>query len=75
MDDTRTINRRRSVSGIIHTLVGVAILCKVQIWPATASDYTDVEIRCMYGVVNKAKDFRRYMEALELHTGAPTVHW
>ena len=35
------LNRRYSVSGIIHTFLGVSILCKVQIQLDTASDYTD----------------------------------
>ena len=34
------LNRRRSVSGIIHNLLGVAVWCKVQIQPYVASDYT-----------------------------------
>ena len=46
-DHARIINRRRSVSGIIHTLLGVAVCWKVQIQPAIASDSTDGEIRCM----------------------------
>ena len=29
----------------------------------------------MHRSFNKASDFRRYMESLALHTGAPTVHW
>ena len=29
----------------------------------------------MYRVVEKTKVIRRYMEALELHTDAPTVNW
>ena len=29
----------------------------------------------MYKAVKKTKVIRRYMEALALHTGAPTVHW
>ena len=29
----------------------------------------------MYKAVKKNKVIRRYMEALELHTGATTVHW
>ena len=40
-----------------------------------ASDSTDGEIRCMYKAVKKTKVIRRYMEALALYTGAPTVHW
>ena len=40
-DHARIINRRRSVSGIIHTLLGVAVFWKVQIQPAIASDSTD----------------------------------
>ena len=33
-DHARILNRRRSVSGIIHTLLGVAVFWKVQIQPA-----------------------------------------
>ena len=69
------LNRRRSVLGIIHTLLGVAVCWKVQIQPAISSDSTDGEIRCMYKAVKKTKVIRRYMEALALSTGAPTVHW
>ena len=29
----------------------------------------------MYKAVNKTKVIRRYTEDLELHTGAPTLHW
>ena len=29
----------------------------------------------MYNASKKTKAIRRYMEALVLHTGAPTVHW
>ena len=29
----------------------------------------------MYKSVKKPKVIRKYMEALALHTGAPTVHW
>ena len=29
----------------------------------------------MYKAVKKTKVIQRYMEALTLHTGAPTVHW
>ena len=29
----------------------------------------------MYKDVKKNKIIRRYMEALALHSGAPTVHW
>ena len=46
-DHARILNRRRSVSGIIHTLLGVAVLWKVQIQQAIASESTDGEIRCM----------------------------
>ena len=74
-DHTRILNRRRSVSGILHDLLGVAVCWKLQTQTAIASDSTDGEIRCMYRAVKKTKAIRRYMEALELHTGAPTVHW
>ena len=43
--------------------------------PDVASYYTDGEIRFMYNASKKTKAIRRYMEALVLHTGAPTVHW
>ena len=39
-DHARIINRRRSVSGIIYTLLGVAVCWKVQIQPAIASGST-----------------------------------
>ena len=74
-DHARILNRRRSVSGIIHTLLGGAVCWKVHIQPAIASDSTDGEIRCMYKAVKKTKVIRRYMEALALYTGAHTVHW
>ena len=74
-DHAIIINIRRSVSGIIHTLLGVAVYWKVHIQLAIASDSTDGEIRYMYKAVNKTKGIRRYMEALSLITGAPKVHW
>ena len=61
--------------GIIHTLLDVAVCWKVKIQPAIESDSTDGEIRCMYKAVKKTKVIRGYMEALALHTCAPTVHW
>ena len=60
-DYARIINRRRSVFGIIHTILGVSICWKAQIRPDIASDSTDGEIRCMYKAVKKTKVFRRYM--------------
>ena len=48
-------NRRRSVSDIMHTLIVISILCKVQIQPSLASDSTDVEIRYMYKAVKNTK--------------------
>ena len=53
------LNIRRSVSVIIHTLLGVAVCWKVHIHPTIASDSDDVEIRCMYKAVNKTKVIRR----------------
>ena len=41
IDHARILNIRRSVSGIIHTLLGVTVCWKVQIQPAIASDSTD----------------------------------
>ena len=75
MDHARIINRRRSVSGIIHNLLGVAVYWKVQIQPDISSEFTDGEIRCMYKTVKKTKVIKRYMEPLELQNGAPTEHW
>ena len=43
----RIINTIRSVSGIIHTLLGVTVCWKLHIQPAIASDSTDGEIRYM----------------------------
>ena len=39
-DHARILNRRRSVSGIIHTLLVVAVCWKVQIQPAIESEST-----------------------------------
>ena len=74
-DHARIINRRRSVSGIIHTLLGVSVCWKIHIQLDIASESTDGEIRCMYKDVNKTKVIWIYIEALAVHTGAPTVHW
>ena len=74
-DHARIINRRRSVLCIIHTLLGVSVFWKAQIHPAIEYDSTDGEVICMYKAVNKIKVIRRYMEALSIYTGAPTVHW
>ena len=60
--------------GIIHNLIGVAVICKVQIQPSVASESDYVEMRLMYKYVNKTKEIWRYMEALSLHTGSPTVN-
>ena len=47
VDHTIFLNIRLSVSGIIHTLLGVSVCWKVQIQPAIESDSTDGEIICM----------------------------
>ena len=47
-DHARILSKRRSVSGIIHTLPGVAVFWKVHIQPDIASDSADGEVRCMY---------------------------
>ena len=75
MDHAIFINRRRSVSGIIHTLIGVVVCWKVEIQPDIASDSTDREIRYMYKAVNKTNIIRRYMKALALQNGATVAHW
>ena len=74
MYHTRILNRRRSVSVILHTLIGVAVCCKVQIQPDVASECTGGEIRFMYKAVNKTKVIKRYMEAIALYTGEITEH-
>ena len=40
-DHARILNRRRSLSGIIYTLLGVAVFWKVHIQPAIDSESTD----------------------------------
>ena len=74
-DNARILKIRLPVLGIIHTLVGVSVCWKLQTQPAIESDSSDGEIICIYKAVKKTKVIRRYMEALELYTGAPTVHW
>ena len=69
------INRIRSVSVIIHTLIGFAVFWIVHIQPSVAYDSTYGDIICVYKYINKIKAIHRYMESLALHTGAPTVHW
>ena len=44
-------NRRRSVSGIIHTLFGVSVFWNVQIQPSIDSESPDGEIWCMHKAV------------------------
>ena len=74
-DNFIILNRRQSVSRIIHTLLGVAACCKVRIQHAVASDPTVGEIWCLYKAANNTKYVRRYMGSLGLPTGAPTMHW
>ena len=47
VDHARIFNIRRSVSGIVHPLLGVSVCWKVQIQLSVSSDSTDGEIRCM----------------------------
>ena len=54
-DQSRILNRRSSVSGIIHTLLDVSAFWKVHIQPAIASDSTDAEIRSMYKYIKEKK--------------------
>ena len=74
-DHAKIINIRQSVSGILHTLLGVDVFRKLHIQSSIASESTDGEIRCMYKAVRKSKVICRYMKVLALHTGAPTVDW
>ena len=57
-DHAIILNIRRSVSVIIHSLLGVAVCWKVRIQPSIEYDYTDGEIRCMYKAVMKTKVIR-----------------
>ena len=75
VDHTILSNIRRSFSVIYHTLLVVSVFWRLQIQLDVASDSTNGKSRCMCKVVKKTKDIRRYMEALALQTGAPTVHW
>ena len=59
VDDARIINRRRSVSGIIHTLLSVSVCWKLQIQPDISSDCTFGEIICTYKAIKKTKAIRR----------------
>ena len=70
----RNINIIMSISGIIHTLLRVAVFWKLYIQSAVASEFTDGYIIFIYKAVNKTKAIRKYMESLALHTGAPTVN-
>ena len=54
-DDDIILNRRRSVSVIIHNLLNVAVFWKVQIQPYVASNSVDGEIICIYKAVKKTK--------------------
>ena len=74
MYHARILNRRRSVSVIINTILGVAVFWKVQIKPTVNSESTDGDNRYMYKAVKKIKAIQGCMKYLALHTGAPTVH-
>ena len=74
-DHTIILNIRRSVSGIIHTLLDVSVYWKVQIQPAVAPESTYGEIRYMHKAVKKTKAIQKYMESSELHNGVPTLNW
>ena len=69
------MNRIRPVSRIVHTILGVDVLCKIQIQPAAYLEYTDGEISYMYKDFKKTKSIGGFMEAWALHTKDPTVHW
>ena len=75
MDHTRVINRIRSVSDIIHTLLCVVVWQKVQIHPDVASNSNNGESIYIYKSVKKPKSIRRYTESLSLYTSVPIVHW
>ena len=55
----RNLNRKLSISVIIHTLLGVAVLWKVQIQSYVAYAYTDGEICFVYKYAKKNKDVCR----------------
>ena len=56
-------------------MVFASVCWKVQIQPAISSESTDGYIICMCKAFKKTKVIWRYVEALALHTVAPTVHW
>ena len=58
-DHAIILNIRRSVSGIIHTLLGVAVCWKVQIQQSIVSESTDEVIITMYKYANKTKVISR----------------
>ena len=60
-DNAIIINRRRSISCIIHTMIGVAVLWKVQIQPAIAYEPNDRKMICMYKYVKETKVIWIYM--------------
>ena len=60
-DNSIIINLRRSVSCILHTLLGVSVLWKVHVQPSISSEYTNKEIICMYKTVKKTNAISRYM--------------
>ena len=74
-DHAVIINRRRSVSGIIHALFGVAEWWKLQIQLYVASDYTGKTIRYMRKNLKKIKAIWQYMKSLSLHSEAQILHW
>ena len=70
----QVLNIRKSFSGIIHNILGAAVWWKLYIQPAVESDFTDGKISHIYKSVKKIKAIWRYMEALEIHNGSPTVY-
>ena len=46
-DNGIIIDRSWSVSGIVHTILGIVVFCKVHIKPDLASESTNGDIRCM----------------------------
>ena len=73
-DHAIILNRRWPFSGIIHNIIDIVLLWKINIQPAVEFEPSDVEIICIYKAVDKTTAIRGNTELLEIHTDAPKVH-
>ena len=63
-DHAQILNRRRYVSVIMKTLLGIIVLWKLQMNPYVTSDSTNGKKCYMYKYVKNTKAIWRYMEDL-----------